>query len=242
MRVCLVPLRIIPGNSKSNLEHFFVLLPKIKLFKPDLVCLPECTFSGYIFEEQELLHISEPVPGNLTQIISAIAKQLDAAICFGVLEADNLDFYITQLLIERNGDLRAKQRKISEKPPFKTVERINTFTFLDFNIALVTCGDLFTPDLPSKINGVPNLIINSMSRSFDNKSPNLNRWNNFERKVYLERVRELGITTLIVNSLEDCNEGAFGGALVIDPSGNILAEAPHGSDEILFFDLPETVK
>lgn len=239
MRVCLVPLRITPGNPNSNLEHFLDLLPNITQFKPDLVCLPECAFSGYIFNKKELLRLSEPIPGKLTQNISANAKQLDAAICFGILEADQLDFYITQLLIEKNGDLRAKQRKISEKPPFQAAEMINSFEFLDFNIAFVTCGDLFTPDLPSRMIGAPNLIINSMSRSFDNKTPDPNRWNDFERKVYLERVRELGITTLIVNSLEDCKEGAFGGALVIDPSGHILAESPHGSDQILFFDLPE---
>jgi hypothetical protein len=42
-----------------------------------------------------------------------------------------------------------------------------------------------------------------MARSFDGKSPDLERWLREERQAYVDEVRKVGITTLIVNSLED---------------------------------------
>ncbi|MFQ3631105.1 hypothetical protein [Roseiflexus sp.] len=60
-----------------------------------------------------------------------------------------------------------------------------------------------------------------------------------ERQAYADAVRSLGTTALIVNVLEDPElpEASFGGALVIDPNGNVLAESPHGTDEALIFDI-----
>jgi hypothetical protein len=76
-----------------------------------------------------------------------------------------------------------------------------------------------------------------MARSFYRKSPDFDRWIKEERKVYLDAVRAAGITTLIVNALEtNTGDPSFGGALVINSEGALLAESPHGTDQILFWE------
>lgn len=46
------------------------------------------------------------------------------------------------------------------------------------------------------------------------------------------------MTTAIVNALEvDTDDPSFGGALLVDGSGRLLAESPHGTDEPLIYDL-----
>jgi hypothetical protein len=74
---------------------------------------------------------------------------------------------------------------------------------------------------------------------FDGRSPDPERWEREERKVYLDGVRAVGATTAIVNSLEiDSDELAdFGGALLVDGAGRVLAESPHGTDEALVYKL-----
>jgi hypothetical protein len=71
------------------------------------------------------------------------------------------------------------------------------------------------------------------------RSPDPERWEREERKVYLDGVRAVGATTAIVNSLEiDSDELAdFGGALLVDGAGRMLAESPHGTDEALVYEL-----
>jgi predicted amidohydrolase len=56
--------------------------------------------------------------------------------------------------------------------------------------------------------------------------------------VYLDEVKKAGVTTLLVNALENSPEDAsFGGALVVSPSGEILAEVPHGTQAALIYEL-----
>jgi hypothetical protein len=49
----------------------------------------------------------------------------------------------------------------------------------------------------------------------------------------------VGVTTAIVNSLGmDADElPDFGGALLVDGAGRVLAESPHGTDEALVYKL-----
>jgi predicted amidohydrolase len=59
-----------------------------------------------------------------------------------------------------------------------------------------------------------------------------------ERQVYLEAVKTVGCPTVLVNALETCpEEASFGGAMAISAGGELLAESPHGTDDLLYYDL-----
>ena len=125
----------------------------------DLICLPECSFTGYLYQEVDFLRFAEPIPGPLTT------------------EMTRLD------------------------PALK-------------------------------------LLLVPTARSFDGQSPDGQRWETEERQVYLDAVKQAGVFTVIVNAMETgTEEPSFGGALVISAQGELLAESPHGSDEILIYDL-----
>jgi predicted amidohydrolase len=58
-----------------------------------------------------------------------------------------------------------------------------------------------------------------------------------ERQVYLEAVKKAGRPAVIVNALEDApSEPAFGNAMVVSANGELLADSPHGTDEMLLYD------
>ncbi len=85
--------------------------------------------------------------------------------------------------------------------------------------------------------GDEDLLIVPMARGFAGRSPDWQRWEREERQVYLDAVAKVGVATVIVNALEiGEEEPSFGGALVVGADGSLLAESPHGTDEILVHD------
>jgi len=54
MKVCLIPLKIEIRNPSANLRHFLTRLAEVESYQPDLICLPECAFTGYLYETQDL--------------------------------------------------------------------------------------------------------------------------------------------------------------------------------------------
>jgi predicted amidohydrolase len=85
----------------------------------------------------------------------------------------------------------------------------------------------------------PDWLLVPMGRCFKDGSHNQHHWDREELPTYVERVRQGGSTTLIVNSLADrtLDGGSFGGAWVIAPDGEVLASLPLGSPGMLVADV-----
>jgi predicted amidohydrolase len=54
--------------------------------EPDLVCLPECVFTGYLYEEEDLNQFAEPITGPTVAEMARIACKYQVYLCFGFLE------------------------------------------------------------------------------------------------------------------------------------------------------------
>ncbi len=237
MRFCLIPLKTEIKNPSANLLHFEQKLKEVSPYQPDMVCLPECTFTGYLYDEQDFQQFAEPVPGQTTAQVAKLAKEYHCYICFGLLESTPEGVYSSAVLIDKAGGILLVHRKIVEKPPFIKGDSIKVIETEFGRLAILICGDLFNDEVKVKIERPLSVLLMPMSRSFDGDSPNLERWMNHERQVYLNEVKKVGVITLIVNAFENSSSGAsFGGAMVIGSDGTLLAESPHGTDELLIYD------
>ncbi|MFN8493085.1 MAG: carbon-nitrogen hydrolase family protein [Caldilineaceae bacterium] len=237
MRVCLIPLRIEVRNPSANLRHFQERLKEVAQYQPDVIGLPECAFTGYLYDEQDFQQFAESIPGQTTATISLLAKENCCYICFGMLEKAVEGVYDSAVLMDKAGEILLVHRKLVEQPPFINGEQVKTIETELGRLAVLVCGDLFHDAVKAKIDQPLNVLLLPMARSFDEKSPDLERWLNVERQAYMEEVKKVGCTTFLVNSLENAvSEGAFGGAMVVNSNGELLAESPHGTDEVLIFD------
>jgi predicted amidohydrolase len=142
-------------------------------------------------------------------------------------------------LLDRRGRILLHHRKICEHPPFTNGTTVQTVETELGRLAVLICGDLFDEEATSQLDHSVDLLLVPMARGFDGRSPDPERWEREERKVYLDGVRAVGVTTAIVNSLEiDADElPDFGGALLVDGAGRMLAESPHGTDKALVYEL-----
>jgi predicted amidohydrolase len=239
MRLCLLPLRVRYRDPQRNFRHLEERLSELACSKLDLVCLPECALTGYLYDESDLKKFAEPIPGPTTERMGELARNYKIFLCFGLLEAESENFFNSAVLLDRQGRILLHHRKICEHPPFTNGTTVQTVETELRRLAVLICGDLFDEDATSQLDRSVDLLLVLMARSFDGRSPDPERWEREERKVYLDGVRAVGVTTAIVNSLEiDSDELAdFGGALLVDGAGRMLAESPHGTDKALVYEL-----
>ena len=238
MRICLIPLHIEPGSLADNIQRFITILDQVREQHPDLVCLPECSFTGYMYEEADLARFAEPVPGSTTAEMSRLAQAYGVYLCFGLLEATPQGVYDTALLLDRSGTTISHHRKLSEKPPFINGTAVDSVETEFGRLGILVCADLFAEDVIVRLDPALKLLLVPTARSFDGGSPNRARWEQEERQSYLDAVRLAGVPAAITNTLETSPEDAlFGGALLISAQGELLAESPHGTDEIVIYDL-----
>lgn len=160
-----------------------------------------------------------------------------------MLEKAQEGVYSSAVLINAVGQIVHVHRKIIEQPPFVTGSEVRAVDTDFGKVSILLCGDLFDDDVKAKVSPETHLLILPLARSFDAKSPDLQRWLNEERQAYADEVKKVGIMGLLVNSLEDSSlpEACFGGAMVISPTGEVLAEAEHGTDRALIFELGSAV-
>jgi predicted amidohydrolase len=239
-RVSLIPLKIRPKDRAANLRHFEQEMARLTAYRPDLVCLPECAFTGYLCEPAELAELAEPIPGPTTQHVARLARQHNCYLCFGMLEKASLGFYSSAVLLDRFGTIKLVHRKIVEQPPFATGKEVRVVDTEFGRWSVLLCGDLFDDGVKARLRRRADLLLLPLARCFAERSPNLQRWLGEERAAYTREVAKLGLLTLMVNLLDDAPgpQAYFGGAMIVGPDGAILAEAPHGTDNVLVYDIP----
>jgi len=226
-------------DVKKNSEELERRLIEVSSYKPDLVCFPECTLTGYLYTRDDLQKFAEQFPGKGYDWVSDLAKKYSVNICFGLLESEAGEYFNTSVVIGKDGQMIHKQRKISEKFPFSVSQGILDFHFYGKIMRIVICGDLFIKGSTLTTNRDVFLQIVPMARSFDGVSPDPIRWEKGEKQEYLNAVKATGIKSAIVNALDVCDSSpAFGGAMFVNDHGELISESPHGTDRMLQFELP----
>jgi len=239
MRAALIPLRTHVKKPDLNWQRFVhVAREVVARERVGLICLPECTFTGYLYEPDDLARFSETIPGPTTDKVALLARQLQTSICFGLAERTPNGVFNSAVLMSSDGTIRLLHRKVAEKPPYARGSRVEAANTEFGKVALLICGDLFQEEAIQQVPPDTQWLMVPMARGFDGRSPDRRRWEEEERQVYQKAIERIGVHAMIVNALDvGIEEGSFGGGMVVDEAGKVLAESPHGTDEPLVFDL-----
>ena len=141
-----------PSDSKSpmeNLNKFASYLDKAGQQGADIVCLPEgITVVGL---GKKYLDVAEPVPGPSTEFLGKIAKKHNMYIVAGIYEKEKEVVFNTSVLLDRQGELLGKYRKVCL--PREEIEGGITpgisFPVFDTDfgrIGMIICWDVFFPE------------------------------------------------------------------------------------------------
>lgn len=98
------------SNPDRNRKEFGELAAKAGDMGADIVCLPEgITLVG---TTRNYVEVAETVPGPTTEYLGEISRQKEMYIVAGILEKDGDAVYNTAVLLDRQGRLAGKYRKV----------------------------------------------------------------------------------------------------------------------------------
>ncbi len=110
VRVSSVNLRPDAGTPEGNLEEFAALIEREVPRGVDVILLPEAV--TLVRTGRTHVDVAAPVPGPHTEHLGRMARSKSAYLVAGVLERDGALVYNTAVLLDREGNLAGKYRKV----------------------------------------------------------------------------------------------------------------------------------
>jgi len=218
-----------------------------------IICTQELFRSQYFCreEDQRWFDLAEPVPGPSTEVMAGLARELGVVIIASVFErrAPGL-YHNTAVVLDADGSVAGLYRKmhIPHDPLFyeKYYFAPGDTGFRNFDtavgrIGVLVCWDQWYPEAArlSALQGAqilfyPTAIGWHPAEKAQYGKAQHDAWRTMQRAhaiangVYVAAVNRVGFEGPPERGLE-----FWGASFVADPFGQVLAEAPHGQEEIL---------
>jgi predicted amidohydrolase len=215
VKVGTVYLRPRNSTPQKNLELWCEQIDAAGKLGLDIVCLGEAILS--VGTSATIKDRAQPIPGPISEVLSEAAKRNKIWVVAGLTELDGEVVYNTAVLLNRNGELVGKYRKVhlpreewkegirpgQEYPVFET----------DFGkVAIQICYDWFFPEAAEifALNGAEIIFAPTWGNTLPDEEGKVDGESTFR-----VRARDNGV--YMVPSVYD------GNSMVIDPMGRILA-------------------
>ncbi|NMB40469.1 MAG: nitrilase [Firmicutes bacterium] len=238
IRIALVQMRSPFADLKNNLKKISRLARDAAAQEVDIICYPELCLQGYSRTES-CLH-AQPIPGPYTEKILALAQTYKLTMLVGLAEQTEYNKpYITHFVAYPDGkwDLYRKTHLGSrEKPYFLPGQELPVFRHKKANFGILICWDLRFPEAATILSLKGAEIIFA-----PHASPMVS--GNRRRSTWLKYLparaydNTVFIATCNLVGSDGTGRTFCGGALIIDPKGNVLAESFQKNDHLLVTDL-----
>jgi N-carbamoylputrescine amidase len=217
-----------------------------------IACLQELFSSSYFAQTKDKanMKLSETIPGVTSDFLKGLAKECKITLVGGsIFEKDGGKHYNTSLIIDKDGNIAAKYRKIHIPHDPKYYEQ---FYFSSGNlgyvqakvsnvkIAPLICYDQWFPEAAraNVLNGAQILFYPTAigwSKEMSEYEPfSKNRWEN----AMCSHASLNGVYVACVNRVgKEDGLNFWGGSFVADPFGEVISRASEKDEEILVTDI-----
>jgi N-carbamoylputrescine amidase len=219
----------------------------------EIVCLPELFRTPYFCQREDaaLFDLAEPIPGQTTETLAAVARQAGVAIVVPLFERRAPGVYHnTAVILDADGSVRGRYRKmhIPDDPLFyeKYYFTPGDLGFAAFQtraarVGTLICWDQWYPEAArltalagAEVLFYPTTIGWHPREKAEHGAAQLAAWQTIQRAhaiangVYVAAVNRVGHEGPADGGLE-----FWGSSFVCDPFGVTLAEAPRDQETIL---------
>lgn len=241
LRVAAAVMHSAAGKKAENLARMEVLVREAASRGAEAVCFPEMNVSGYGLR-QKMESFAEPIPGPSTEAVLKMAGENNLVILAGLAEKAGKDeIFISHIAAGPKG-LIGVYRKIHLGPPEEGVFQGGTecpvFSSGKARFGIELCFDGHFPELSTllALNGAEVIFIPHASPR-ESSAEKKARW----LRYLPARAYDNSVFLVACNLLGETESGlAFsGGALILDPKGEILAESQGEGEEIVLAGLKD---
>jgi predicted amidohydrolase len=149
VRLATVYAKPVGSSPDKNRKLFADLAAQAGELGADIVCLPEGL--SLVGTAENYASVAETIPGPTTEALSGIAREHQMYIVAGILEQDGPWVYNTAVLLDREGNVAGKYRKVSL--PREEIEGGvspgNSFPVFDTDfgkVGMMICWDVTFPE------------------------------------------------------------------------------------------------
>ena len=258
-RVGLVQMSATPDPEK-NLQRAVDHVRNAAKSGAQIVCLPELFQTQYFCQREDtaLFDLAEPIPGPITEQLSALAKELAIVLVASLFEKRAAGIYHnTAVLFDADGELRGIYRKmhIPDDPLYYEKYYFTPgdlgFRAFDTNVGRIgtlVCWDQWYPEGArlTALQGAhlifyPTAIGWHPSEKKEFGEAQYDAWRTIQRShaiangVYVAAVNRVGFENGDIRGNKAPGAGLefWGGSFLCGPFGRVLAEASHDKEEIL---------
>lgn len=232
LRLAIVQMNIVAGNPEANFAKMAVRLEEAAALspKPDLIVLPEMWNTGYALTE--IRSLADPDGLRTKSVISAFCRKHSISVLAGSIAQLRGDKVTNTVhVFDRTGAEVTEYNKIhlfqlmNEHLHLQSGEQLGNFDLEGIPSAVMICYDIRFPELARKLalSGARILFVPA-----EWPHPRLHHW----RTLLQARAIENQMFVVSCNTVgESGGTSFFGHSMVIDPWGEVLAEA--GEDETI---------
>lgn len=251
-RLALVQMYVEPGALQKNLSHAGDLISEAARGGADVVLMPEVLDLGWTHPSAR--HFADSIPGGIAcSKLCNDARKNHVYLCCGIVEKDGAHIYNSAVIIDNNGHVLIKHRKLNELDIAHDIydqgDRLNVCRTPWGTFGLLICADATAKDhvLTRSLCYMGADVILSPSSwavppDHDNsKEPYGDTW----RNAYMPVAKEFEVWIASASNVGPVTEGPWknwnciGCSLIIGPDGNEKLMGPYGrsAEKILYYNI-----
>jgi predicted amidohydrolase len=242
-KLALIQMKVVGGQKQENLARALSLIAEASIHGAGLALLPEALDLGWTDPSSRAE--AEPVPdGGPCRALAEAAARHHLFVCAGLTERDGARVFNTAVLLDRQGHLLLKHRKLNEleigHPYYDLGDRLKVASTELGTIGLMICADAFAEGLVLSRSlcymGADVLLSPcawAVPADHDNdREPYGELW----RNAYAPVAHEFSIWIAGVSNVGVMNAGPWAGrkcigcSLVVGPTGEPVLQGPYGAD------------
>ena len=251
-KLALVQMYVEPGELQKNLNHAEDLIAEAARGGADIALLPEVLDLGWTHPSAKTL--AGTIPGGRSfEALSAAAKKNRIWLCCGIVERDGDVVYNSAVIIDSNGKLVIKHRKLNELDIAHDVyaqgDRLNVCKTPWGTIGLMICADGTAIDhvlARSLCYMGADVILSPSSWAVPPDHDNLrDPYGKTWRDAYIPVSKEFSVWIASASNVGPVTEGPWknwkciGCSLIIGPDGKEELMGPYGehAEKIMFYNI-----
>jgi predicted amidohydrolase len=248
VRVAICQILSIDSDREGNFRRVEYALETARAAGAVIAAFPQSVILGW--ENPDAHRLATPIPGADSERIAALAKKYGLMISIGVDETDGDRLYDSAILVDRNGRLLWKHRKLTVlpelmDPPYAqgTIDGIGAVETEWGRVGMLICADTFGDDYAERIRTLsPDLVLIPYGWAAE-----MDKWPGHAKSLeslVVRRAKQWEAPVVATNLVGVMTHGpwkgqTFGGAsLVVDASGTILTTLRDRDVDVRVLDIP----
>lgn len=239
IRIALAVFKSVSNDFESNLANTLYRVIEAKKAGADIICFPEMNLTGYN-PRGDVRATAQPILGPVSKRLLQAADREQIAILAGLAEIDDTGrIFASHVTALPQNNLHV-YRKIHLAPPEKEVfsygNTVSLFQYQGATIGVQLCYDAHFPELTTHmaLRGA-DLIFFPHASPRGTPKDKIKSW----MRHLTARAFDNGVFVAACNQTGNNSNGASfpGVALVISPSGELIAQHDSGKEGLLLVDL-----